>query len=779
MLHRDALMRRRVRAMLALSLVLPAAACYDGNAHSPGEDDDEVDSAGEGEDDEVPELDGPEPCVDIDDFFREQVWAPILKQKCYACHNISGQAKDSDLVLQGTDYPGYLDANLQTLQNLAQLEIDGTSLILLKPTMKVEHGGGAQIDIDGAEYEALVEFVERAEAPVHCVDDGDIRAFYSNISLLDELETTRKALFLLNGRMPTEIEIAVVEAAGWEGLDEVLEQSTHEEAFYGRMREIYNDMMHTDAFLAGDDAVDTVDTQTFPNARWFDALPEDDIAAARNQTNDAIAREPLMIIDWIVRHDEPFINILTANYTLANPWSARSYGVSLDQFANPNDPNEWVPIQFPNGFPHAGLLTTSVFLNRYPTTDTNRNRARSRVVYDFFLATDVLRLAVRPIDITAIDDFNPTLYNANCSVCHDNVDPLAGAFQGFDDNGRYRPSTEGWYADMRPPGLGDTQIPFDQSHRALQWLAPEIVRDRRFAVAVVHTMFTGLTGQQPLDEPIDESAPDYIQRIRAYEAQDHTMGEIADEFIASNYEIRTVIKALVKTEWFRADGTDTPLSDERASELADMGSARVLSPELLHRRIAATTGIPWRKGGVNVLLSSDYYKFFYGGIDSASVTQRLTEMNGVMANIAERMSNEVACLVTAYDFGKPASDRLLMPLVERTDLPNVPASAAAIRANAVHLHEQLLGESLDYDDPEIDRTVALFEALWLDGKARMADTTEPLPTTIAAQCQAMVHPTTGEALPAEQQVTEDPDYTVRAWMGVITYLLGDYRFLYE
>lgn len=765
--------------MLALGLVaLPASACYGGTAHSPDEDDDDVDSAGESDDDGAPELDGPEPCVDIDDYFREQVWAPILKEKCYACHNISGAAKDSDLVLQGTDYPGYLDANLQTLQNLARLEIDGTSLILLKPTMTVEHGGGAQLTVDSAEYEALVEFVERAEAPVHCVDDGDIRAFYADVSLLDELETTRKAVFLLSGRLPTAIEIEVVEAAGWEGLDEVLEQVMHEEAFYDRLIEIYNDMMHTDAFMIADDAVDTVDTVKFPNARWFDLLPEDDVGAARNATNDAIAREPLMLIDWVVRHDEPFTNILTANYTLANPWSARSYGIALDQFVDPNDSNEWVPIQFPD-FPHAGLLTTSVFLNRYPTTDTNRNRARSRVVYDFFLATDVLRLAVRPIDISTVDDFNPTLYNANCSVCHDNVDPLAGAFQGFDEVGRYRPSTTGWFADMRPPGLGETQIPFDQSNRALQWLAPELVRDRRFAVAVVHTMFTGLTGQQPLDEPIDESAPDYIQRIRAYEAQDHTIGKIADDFVATNWEIRTVIKGLVQTEWFRARGTDVPLSDERTSELADMGTARVLSPELLHRRIIATTGIPWRKGGTSVLLSADYYKFFYGGIDSASVTQRLTEMNGVMANIAERMSNEVACLVTAYDFGKPASDRLLMPLVERTDVPGTPAANAAIRANAVHLHEQLLGESLEYDDPEIDRTVALFEALWLDGRARMADLTEPLPTTIAASCQAMVHPTTGEALPTEEQVTEDPDYTVRAWMGVITYLLGDYRFLYE
>ena len=34
-------------------------------------------------------------------------------------------------------------------------------------------------------------------------------------------------------------------------------------------------------------------------------------------------------------------------------------------------------------------------------------------------------------------------------------------------------------------------------------------------------------------------------------------------------------------------------------------------------------------------------------------------------------------------------------------------------------------------------------------------------------------------LPEELRVTEDPDYSVRAWMAVVTYLLSDYNFVYE
>ena len=44
------------------------------------------------------------------------------------------------------------------------------------------------------------------------------------------------------------------------------------------------------------------------------------------------------------------------------------------------------------GIPQAGLLTSLMLLNRYPTTATNRNRARARVVYDLFLDVDILGL---------------------------------------------------------------------------------------------------------------------------------------------------------------------------------------------------------------------------------------------------------------------------------------------------------------------------------------------------------------------------------------------------
>lgn len=761
--------------VLAGALLLTG--CYEGGARVVDDDEDEGD---EGPDErEGMSLVGPGTCVDTDEFFKEKIWTPVLSKKCIGCHNPTGVAGNTDLVLQMSDYPGYLEVNQQTVANVARLEIDGMPLLLAKPGAKVEHGGGLQLPDDSDEYALLAEMIERFQAPTHCQHDADIERFFDGVVQLDEEGTLRKATFLLASRMPTAEELDAVRGQGIDALDAVLDVVLKEEAFFVRAKEIVNDMIHTDAFRIGDDAVETVDDDTFPTAFWYEDIEDD---ATRNdmrkRTNDAIAREPLEIVAHVLRNERPFTEVFTADYTIINPYSARSYGIDLGAFADPNDENERIPWTFEQ-LDQAGLLTTSVFLSRYPSTPTNRNRARARFVYKFFLATDVLRLAARPLDATQIQSHNPTLNVAACNVCHNNLDPVAGAFQNWDDDGRYRPMSEGWYGDMVAPGFGDEELPYEEAPRALSWLADRMIQDPKLSLAMVHLVYTGLTGQAPLEEPMELEDVDYLARIRAFEAQDYVFKEIAEQFVASGFELRTIVKAIVKTHYFRAVSTTQDLDEQRTLELADMGTARLLPPEALHRRLEATLGVGWKKNGVNTLLSGDYFKFFYGGIDSVSVTERLTEMNGVMANVAERMSNEMACTMTAFDFSRPVEERVLFPEVEPTMLPGDPGAEDAIRQNLVYMHDHLLGEALAPGDPEIDRSYALFEAVWDDGQAGLMLPEGAYPTALPGPCRATVDPITGEALPAERQITEDPDYVVRAWMAVTAYMLGDFRFLYE
>jgi hypothetical protein len=83
-------------------------------------------------------------------------------------------------------------------------------------------------------------------------------------------------------------------------------------------------------------------------------------------------------------------------------------------------------------YPHTGVLTDFAFLARYPTTATNRNRARARWVLYHFLGIDVEKSSQRPTDEAALTDKNnPTMNNPNCTVCHALLDPVAGAFQNW------------------------------------------------------------------------------------------------------------------------------------------------------------------------------------------------------------------------------------------------------------------------------------------------------------------------------------------------------------
>jgi hypothetical protein len=728
-------------------------------------------------------------CVSTSEFFREKVWVPTLSAKCIACHTNSGQAKHSKLILQPSQVPGYLDSNMKTMQDLARYSVEDTPLLLAKPALRgVTHEGGMQLEPGSPEYAALEELLLRFDNPVECEDQINVGNYFDGVEQLNEVETLRKATLALVGRLPTQEEVEQVRDLGIDSLDPVLDAIFKEEAFFERLTEIYNDEFLTDRYYNNTDAVGLLNGEKYPSY-WFDAITDQ---ATRDQvardTNKGLAREAINLVLHVVRNDRSYKEILTADYVMLTPYTAKSYNVQA-KFKNENDPYETIEGKLP-GVPHAGVLTSTVWLSRFPTTATNRNRHRARMIYKLFLATDVLKLGERPIDPTSIKTVNPTLNNANCAVCHAIVDPIAGTFQNFQAaNNDYVPleDTEQmtWFADMRLPGFGELPMPDDQVNSSEQWLAQQIVASDRFAQSAVNIVWKGLLGQDPLTEPFDASQPDYPQALEAFQVQDRVIQSIAAKFRDNGYNLKHVFREVIKTDYFRAKNIAGELDEERASEVASLGTAQYLTPEQLERKIEAVTGYPWA-GGPNdtpVLLNMNEYRIFYGGIDSNSITERISDPNGIMANISIRMANEMSCIATARDFADDASDRLLFPYVEPGYLPEdmnqfaVPAVTDAIRANIQHLYEHVLGESYDINDPEITEAVNLFVTVWKAGRNAVIAGTEPV--ELPGPCRATSDFWTGKDLPDSQRITQDADYTIRAWMGVLTYMLSDYKFLHE
>lgn len=751
--------------------------------------------------------DGDGACVSDDLYFAQKVWAPVLAVKCVGCHSPTGIANQSSLVLRGSTEAGFLDSNFEIVKNAATLEQDGESLLLAMPTggtASRKHPGGVVIEAGSDDYAALEELVNRFDEPSSC--ETNLNAVFAGVQLATPVETLRKASLSLVGRLPTDAEVKAVEAGGIEALDPILDKMMTEDAFYTRLKEIYNDVFLTDRYLENEDAVNLLNDVDYYNPKWYDGLSDPAEANAwidkygarnwddlynklRSWTNRGVAREPIELVAHVVRENRPFTEVLTANYIMVNPFSAKAYMLSGVTFKNDADPTEFVEAQIPT-IPHAGILTSPMFLNRYPTTDTNRNRARARKVYEFFLGTDILKTAEQPIDQTIVTEVNPTMNAAACTVCHVQIDPIAGAFRHFDDRARYDPMTPP-LEDMRPPGFGGENIPYERLSEGLKWLGPRVANDPRFALAAAYTVFTGMTGQAPPVAPTDQSSPDFASEFDSYLAIYSQFSKIAHDFTDSNFNLKVVFKEIVKSPYYRAKNSQ-PLTTDQKSKLSTLGMGRFLTPEQLHRKVWAVTGYPWRPrafedGGWSndYLLIRDQYRMLYGGIDSADVVTRVKSPNGIMANIAERMSNEMACRVVPREFWKSAEERLLFPHVELTFEPEdkngfpVEPAVVAIKKNIQHLHERILGEKLPDGHPEIDRTYQLFLETYREGIKGMSDPMKQYPESLDWACQVQNDFWTRVELPDEDKLTQDPNYVIRSWMAVTTYLLSDYQFLYE
>jgi hypothetical protein len=310
---------------------------------------------------------------------------------------------------------------------------------------------------------------------------------------------------------------------------------------------------------------------------------------------------------------------------------------------------------------------------------------------------------------------------------------------------------------MFAPGFEGEDLPAAERWRALQWLGERTAKDPRFAAAMVEHVYYVLTGRKVLLPPKDLDDPLFPARRRAYQEQRREVERIAAKFAESKFNLKAAFKEWVASPFYRADGPATALVDpRRRAELDDVGVVRMLAPEQLERKVGAVFGERWnRLQGELAML--------YGGIDSKEVTDRAADPSGAMGAIQRILSNDVACKHVARDFARPPAERRLFPGIEPDVIPGASADGdAAIRKAIAHLHERVLGRYDAADSAEVERTFQLFAGIVADAKAQ-----KELDKRENYSCRQ------GGA------VTDDPHYTIRAWRGVMTYLLRRPEFLYE
>ena len=555
----------------------------------------------------------------------------------------------------------------------------------------------------------------------------------------------------------------------------------NEDIFMTRLQEIWNDLLLTNKYVNNSDAIRLMNTDLYPNMNNYMG---DNPSPDSNLVNQALAQEPLNLIAYVVKNDLPFTDIAQGDYTVVNPFLAKAYGVNV-AFKNSKDANEWhqAKVTLGTGYalPHAGIISTPVFLNRWPTTPTNRDRGRAR---------RTLPVAARhghPQDRRAAGRCDeghrrgqPHPQQRLCTVCHSRHRPGGRRIPRLR---RFRLRALRPEVDERDAvasghgrvGVRRHKMPPSYYTHAQQWLGKQIAADPRFIVNAVHTTYTGLTGQAPLPYPQDNTAPTFSDDLAAWTAQDDFFRQAGENFKNNKFNLKSIAKDVLKSPYYRALGA--PLGTSQAL-MAGMGTGRLLTPEMLSRKINAIMGFPWtaRYDATHNYMLQDFY-ITYGGIDSNSVITRLTDPNGLLYAVQSRMANEVACHATAFDFTKPKTQRNLFPMVEVDEVPEsaghaVSGSVNDIKANIVYLFDLMLGQKVQKNDVEVERAYQLY----LDTYHEISESGDG---GLEYDCQGNKDPKTGADLPAAVQITSDANFTIRPWQAVITYMLSDYSFLYE
>jgi hypothetical protein len=742
----------------------------------------------------------------VDNYFQDEVWTRVGLAKCLTCHRKGGDAEDSKFVLidprkvAGEARDNAMRHNRAAFARMAAVKEKDKSRMLLKVVGGLDHGGSDVLEPDSAGYRILADFVRRVNGqgttrtPTVAADPRTPPLF-QGVVMLDDRRLLRRVTLSLAGRLPKEDELAAVVREGSRAMPAILDAVMQEDAFYDRLREGFNDIFLT---LGVDGNADqtVLSYEHFEKTRhWYHKFDLSHIKDKneRQRTEWKIAAEyrkallgePMKLIEHIVRNNKPFTEIVTADYIMVSPYSARGYGVFDEvkgQFKNPEEPFEYVPVKLKalvgrskaenqesaTGFyPHAGLLGTFQYLTRYPTTETNRNRLRARMYYQHFLGVDVLELAARVSDAATVTAKYkvPTMQAPECVVCHKTLDPVAGLFQDywrFADQGVYGKRKGGWFTDMFAAGFEGDDLPASERWRSLQWLGERTAKDPRFAVAMTEHVYYILTGRKVLLPPKDLEDPLYPAKLRAWSEQRRQTEAIATRFSGSGFNLKSVFKDWIASDFYRADGLATVVKDPcRRAELDDAGLVRMLSPEQLERKVGAVFGEKWGK-------LTGQLATLYGGIDSKEVTDRAADPSGAMGAIQRTLSNDVACKHVARDFARPASERRLFPGIEPNVLPGASSEGdKAIRKAIAHLHEKILGRYDSVDSAEVERTFQLFANIVKDASERKG-----LEKRESYYCRPDNRDAPGSA-------SADPHYTIRAWRGVVTYLLRRSEFLYE
>ena len=267
-------------------------------------------------------------------------------------------------------------------------------------------------------------------------------------------------------------------------------------------------------------------------------------------TTDAREQTLRTIVAHLVNENGDYRDLFTTRKTFLTNDLAAVYGVAI------NDPDRWVPYEFPKDGARGGLLTQVSFLALYSHPGRSSPTRRGRAIREIFLCQKVPEPPPN-VDFSALERPDPTLKTARarltahsqnpvCAGCHKITDPIGLALENFDGAGSYRAEENGAVIDSSG-GLNAAK--FDSAAGLEQALHDD---------ASTPTCLSERMASYALGRPIKTDDQDLMKSVNS-------------KFAASGYRVKELLRVIALDKSFYA----VPASDKQPTiEKADAQTPR-------------------------------------------------------------------------------------------------------------------------------------------------------------------------------------------------------------
>ncbi|MCA9411418.1 MAG: DUF1592 domain-containing protein [Candidatus Omnitrophica bacterium] len=457
--------------------------------------------------------------------------------------------------------------------------------------------------------------------------------------LPDTQYAVRLAVDLL-GAHPTVGDLEAI-AGGTLTTNELIERYLDDERFYHRLLWIANDFFLTER----------TDIPFFQET--FDDEMEEELAAS-------VGEEPLRLFQYLVSHDLPMTELATAPYTVADSTLAKFWGID---YPGPEGGSEWMKCHYMDGRPHSGVLSMQSFYFRYDSTAANKQRGRANHITRIFLDDNHFQrnvsLEFRLANNRESDIDNAVRYNPGCLACHASLEGIVGHLQAvqlgpvgestqeFDDFNVYsHQGIERWQliSERVPSYYGRP------SDGKLTTLGKYLANDPRFSYTMAKRMLAAMV----------QGLVDHRER--------ELIVELDQIFRDSEFRLKDLIRAIVKTDLYRAIGVTEEASEDEARLVQPF---RVITPEQMATLGYDLTGQTWGSKTRPSLEYDPSYKIPAGGYDGIIIDKRSHAITPMLLLTYQRHAEAIADDV--YDFelrgDPPSSEKTVFTLASGKEDP--------------------------------------------------------------------------------------------------------------